>query len=528
MPKRYTYRDRESNKYMSESSLRKIRAVFEDNQQLLITSGDASDVRKRLMDVSFNTLRNMGHRLSIANMCINCREQQITPFLTPAKELGDPGFVIFKKGKLREALKGKDKRGQEITEMFSNTGFNYDPEREDDFIDFGKMLARDALTIDQIAVELQRNRKGQVGAFWILDAATISRCTEKGYEGNKKIAFVQEIEGRITATYTAEDIIFDYMYKRTDIRYRGYGYALLEQAIDLVTTLILGISFNRDAFIKDKIPKGFLAIAGEADGETIGAVERYWYNAMSGAGAKFKIPIIPSGKEGVSIDFKSLGPSNRDMEYNKLMLFFLSLFAGVYGIDLAELGIKTDNTQQTLGENIAGRQQYSKDRGLKSLLGFERAVNVKILKKVDEEYDFIFTGIDPEDEAKKYEISTKAIACEKTINEVRKEHGSEPLEGEEYNVVLAASLVQYKQLMMGAAAAQGDQGQENNQEGEEENAESDNDGDQDYDFGVDEKNLELEDDDNKVSDEEVEKASREIDKHVEELMKAGYDMEISL
>src|SRR4030043_1155594 len=205
------------------------------------------------------------------------------------------------------------------------------------------------------------------------------------------------------------------------------------------------------------------------------------------------------------------------------MLFFLSLFAGVYGIDLAELGIKTDNTQQTLGENIAGRQQYSKDRGLKALLGFERAVNVKILKKVDEEYDFIFTGIDPEDEAKKYEISTKAIACEKTINEVRKEHGSEPLEGEEYNVVLAASLVQYKQLMMGAAAAQGDQGQENNQEGEEENSESDNDGDQDYDFGVDEKNLELEDDDNKVSDEEVEKASREIDKHVEELMKAGYD-----
>jgi len=379
---------RGAKKYTYDASLRKIKTKFEDQLIYLSQTSAFSEVRERWLSISYDVLRRMAERLSVVSMIINTREQQIMPFLSPAEEINQPGFIVYKKGNKDKRLKRKDKRAEELMEFVNQTGFIYDAKREDDFIDFGKMLIRELLTIDQVAVELQRNKKGEIAAFWLIDGATIRRCTSKGYQEKEKIQFVQVLEEQVVAEYTREEIIFDYMFKRVAIVRRGYGYSLLEQAVDLITTLILGISYNRDLFTKDKIPKGFIAIQGEADQEVIEAVERYWYMAMSGVGAKFTIPILPSGKEGVSLDFKNIGQSNKEMEYHKLMLFFLSLFAAVFGIDLAELGIKTDMSQHVIGENIEGRIKYSKDRGLTSILSFIQGIMNKIIKKVDEDYVF--------------------------------------------------------------------------------------------------------------------------------------------
>jgi len=509
MAKKYKYV--KNALYTEDATLRKLKTVFEDKMMFLTRGGVASDVRERFMDVNFETLRNIAHRLSIANMCINCREQQMMPFLKPAKEIGDTGFVVTKKSHTSRQFRGKDKKADMLMDMVEQTGFVYDDKREDDFIDFGKMLMREVLVIDQIAIELQRNRRGEIGAFWLIDGATISRCFEEGFEGNRDIAFVQEVDGQIEAVYSKEDLIFDYMFKRADLRYRGYGYSLLEQSIDLITTLVLGISYNRDLFIKDKIPKGFIALQGEANDETIEAVGRYWYMAMSGAGGRFTIPIIPSGKEGVSMDFKTMGQSNRDMEYNKLMLFFLSLFAGVFGIDLAELGIKTDNTQQVLGENIEGRIRYSKDRGLNALLSFLSGIMNKIIRKIDQEYVFSFIGLDPEDDIKKYEIAAKAIASSRTPNEIRKEDGLDEKDSPEYNDIINPTLLQFKQFYKGIEQQeQAEQGQEEGAENEEEN----------------EWGEEPEKGPEKEGEEEMEKALKSLEDHLDKLKKAGYEPEI--
>ena len=495
-----------SQLYDVDSSLRNLKTAFEDKLLFLTRGSVVGNVRERVMDMNVDVLRRMSERLSIVSMCINVRDAQITPFFYPAKQIGEPGFVISKKGKLDRRFKSNDKKADMLTEMIQQTGFQYVPEREDDFVDFGKMFLRETLVVDQVAVELQRNKRGQVGAFWLIDGGTIFRCTEEGYEDNPDYAFVQEIDSQVTAAYTREELIFDYMFKRVNIMRRGYGYSLLEQAVDLITTLILGISYNRDIFIKEKIPKGFIALQGEADRETIEAVERYWYMAMSGAGAKFKIPIIPSGKDGVSIDFKTLNPSNRDMEYYKLMLFFLSLFAGVFGIDLAELGIKTDTTQHALGENIEGRVKYSKDRGIESFLSFFKGFMNKILRKIDEEYELTFVGINPEDEGKKYKTAKEAIESTRTTNEMREEDGLEPLEGDEYNETANQQVGQIRsQLAQSAAAEEGGEYEEEGEVGEEESEELPEEG---------------------KEEEVVKKSQKELENHLETLVKSGYEIEI--
>ncbi len=518
-------------KTLHEASLQKIKSAFNDQLMLMSRSSIASDVRSRIMDVNYITLRAIARRLSIVSMCINCREQQIHPFLEPAKELGAPGFVIAKKGEVGKRVLGKsnDKRADELTEFIFQTGFEYDSNREDDFVDFGKMLIREVLTIDQVAVELQRNRRGEVAAYWFVDGATVSRAVDTGYQGNKNISFVQELEGKVVATYTNEDMVFDYMFKRADLKYRGFGYSLLEQGVDLVTTLISGISYNRDLFLRDKIPKGFIALQGEADQETVEAVSRYWYAAMQGAGAQFSIPVLPSGKDGVGLEFKQLGQSNRDMEYTKLMMFFLSLFAGVFGIDLAELGIRTDTAQPLIGENVSGRQEHSRDRALRSLLAFLRTIMTKILRKVDKDYEFAFVGIDPEDEAKKYETQNKAISSSRTVNEVRERDGLESLEGEEYDTVLNPQLIQLKQILAGQQQQQGGEpgmpgeegteaGGEEQQPGEEQPPEEDQDiGEDEGEWMVDMKDAE-----------EEQPAVKSLQNHLDQLRKEGYTIDIEV
>ncbi len=494
--------------YTYDASLKQLKTKFEDQLMYLTQTSAHSEVRERWMSISSTVLRRMAERLSAVSMIINTREQQIMPFLIPATEVGQPGYVIYKKGKQDKRFKSNDKRADEIAEFVNQTGFVYDPFREDDFIDFGKMLMREMLTIDQVAVELQRNRKGEIAAFWLIDGATIRRTTMKGYEGKKKIQYVQLLEEQVVAEYTKEELLFDYMYKRVAIPHRGYGYSLLEQAVDLITTLILGISYNRDIFTKEKIPKGFIALQGEADRETIEAVERYWYMAMSGSGAQFTIPILPSGKDGVSLDFKTLSPSNRDMEYHKLMLFFLSLFAAVFGMDLAELGIKTDTTQSVIGENTEGRQKYSKSRGIDSILSFIKGIMNKIIKKVDEDYIFDFVGINKEDEKEKYTIIKSAVESDRTINEMREEDGLDPLEGKENDVSLNSQAVQERAA---ATAAKQQEAMEQQQEEEGEYEEKGN--------GESEEENEIK---------ETKKSQKELENHLDSLIKAGYDLEIQV
>ena len=268
---------------------------------------------------------------------------------------------------------------------------------------------------------------------------------------------------------------------------------------------------NRDLFTEEKIPKGFIAVQGEADSTTIDAITRYWTMAMSGVGGKFKIPVIPTGKEGTSMDFKTLSQSNRDMEYNKLMYFFLSLFAAVFGMDLAELGIKVDQSQSIIADSITGtRQETSKSRALKSLLSFQQEFMNKIIRKIDEEYEFMFVGIDPEDEQKKYDVALKAVTSTRTVNDMRKEDGLEALEGEENNTVLNPQLIQLKASLQMAEMQE--------QYGEEEFEENENSNQ------ISKENKKPE----KPEKKDDMQKSKSLEAHLESLLEKGYEVEIKL
>lgn len=425
----------------SESTLRQLQTQLTDPRLLQFVWSGARGVRERIMKLNFDVLRNSVDRLPLINGIINARIDQIMPYCKFAEEDGDRGFAFKLNDRRMDEKEYNDSEVDLLVDFVSRTGYEYDPMREDDFADFVQMIIRETLVIDQIATEIQWNRIGDARAFWLLDGSTIKRVTEES-QFARGVRFVQQIDEQIYNEFRGEDIVFDYKFKRADIRYRGYGYSPVEQAIDVITTLLFGYNYIRDQLMRDRVPKGFIAVMGDVGKPEMDAIRSYWWSAMTGAGAQFNIPILPSGKDGVGVDFKTIGSNNKDMEFNKTLNFVSSLVAAVYSMDLLELGIKTDFTNQVIGENPEPRIASSKDRGLHSLLMFIQQYMNKIIRKVGDKYKFEFVGLIQDDEDQKAGTRTKQIGAWRTIDEIREEDGLEPFDEEWSKMPLHPQAVQ--------------------------------------------------------------------------------------
>jgi len=425
-----------------EASAKKLQSLLvHPSMSLWVYSGAASGIRSRLLSLDFIVLRRIVHQIPILNAIINARSDQVLPFCKRSTEKADDkGFEIVP----IKGYKGTEKEVDLLYEFFEQTGFHYSTEREDDLMDYSQMFVRDVLTIDQVATEIQFNRLGEAVAFWALDGAYIKRTTDES-PFPKSVRFVQEVDLKVYNQYTDKTLVFDYKNKRSDLRYRGFGYSCVEMAVDVITTLLFGYKYLRDQLLRDKVPKGFISVLGDVEQEQLDAIQHYWYAAMSGAGGQWNIPILPSGKEGVGLEWKSIQPSNKDMEYHKLMMFTNSICAAVFGMDLAELGIKSDDSQSIIGESGKPRIEASKDRGLGSLLSFLEQHFNKVLRKVTADYKLRFIGFEPDDEQKRVEINKTKLGTDTTINELREEQGKKPIKEDYANVVLNEQAIQIYQ-----------------------------------------------------------------------------------
>jgi hypothetical protein len=76
------------------------------------------------------------------------------------------------------------------------------------------------------------------------------------------------------------------------------------------------------------------------------------------------------------------------------------------------------------------QQKVSKDRGLQPLLRFvQNTVNEEIIWEMDEDYEFLFVGLDARSESEAIELRMKELQSYKTLNEIRREADElEPVE----------------------------------------------------------------------------------------------------
>ena len=378
--------------------------------------------------ISCRILRRVSEKAWVLNLCIQNLTKKIRPYLKPATEENQRGFKIKHKGVAEK------KAAQALEQFFLKTGDIEDSKRKDDLDKYTTKIIRDICQLDQIAAEIQRTRGGEVCAFWAVDAATVEVALPES-EDATGVSYAQVINHIPYAYYAQDEFIFDCMNPRTDIEKAGYGYSIVEQAIDLITSAINTFMYNAGFFTENKLPRGILLLNGDADTGDVEDIEDYISNIMSGPpSSQWKIPIIPSGKDksgdssGRRFEWVNLQGTNKEMEFGNWYDLQLSGVVGMFGFSMEDLGLHSQKSQSLLGLNTEPKQEASKSLVLGDMLGFLQKHFNQILAYKNPAFEFEFVGYEKDDPKLTYEIDRDEVSTWKALNEKRAEKGQDALD----------------------------------------------------------------------------------------------------
>ena len=412
--------------------------------------------------ITYRILRRVSEKAWILNLCISNLIKKVRPFLKPSTEENIRGFRITAHAAKERAsgmTTAEKNQAKALEAFFLHTGDIEDPLREDDLDKYVSKIIRDICQLDQIATELQRKQNGELCAFWAVDPATIEIALPLS-EQSTGIKYVQVIDNIPYAYYPRKGMLFDCMNPRTDIERAGYGYSVVEQAIDLITSSINTFMFNAGFFIENKLPRGIILLNGDADTAEVEAIEDYIVNIMSGApSSQWRIPIIPAGKTGGSgnrqLEWINLQGTNKEMEFQSWFDLQLSGIVGLFGFSMEDLGLHSQKSAPLIGGNTSPKIEMSKSLVLGDILAFLQKHFNRILSDKNPAYTFEFIGYEKNDVKLVLDLDKGEIESYKTIDEKRKEKGLPPFNEKWSKVPLNAQAVQMYQSEQEGAAGGG-------------------------------------------------------------------------
>lgn len=394
----------------------RIQSVFFDPNDL---SGNGKGFKDSKGILSFEILRRMGN-IHIIRSIVNTRIEQIQNFLHFSEDDQKEGFTIRKKTSLfkeskKEISSAEKKKIEEIVEFLMNSGFNEKWDNIDDFQTFVRKIAFDSLTLDQLAFEIVRDKGWNIKKYRAVDASLIRFLDSVDPKQREQLEdyrfkgylprFCMTWDDQILINPTTKEPILYYPWelgfgirnKSSDIRKNGYGTSELEILVELITGILWSVQYNMNNFSIGSTPKGFINVKNaNISDSNMNEFRQAWSQMMTGVRNAKRTPVI----NGIDLEWIDLDKSNREMEYQEWAQFLVIMVCSVYRIDPSELGFSFKNQAQIFGQDgQKARLQHSREKGLKPILIFlENIITKYIVSEIDEDYEFVFTGIEVEDE----------------------------------------------------------------------------------------------------------------------------------
>lgn len=410
----------------------------QDNVKAVFFNPDeASDTGRGYKDpmfygsLPFEALRRMGD-IFVVRAVVNTRVEQVQNFLHFSTDEQKEGYTIRRKRNPFEKQSTEHSREDQIKiayirKFLEEGGFHDKWESFDTFQDFGRKVVFDSLTLDQLAFEIVRDRSWNLARYRAVDASLIrfldsidpkfrdefEKYRFKGYLPKYCMAWQGQI---MENPVTHESVIFypwelgiGIRNKSTNIYKNGYGTSELETLSSVMTWILWGFEYNGNYFSKSSQPKGIINVKNpNISQSSLDEFRQAWQQTMVGTRNSHRTPII----NGLDLQWLDLSKNtNRDMEFSDWLKFLLVMSCAVYRIDPSELGFQFKDQTNIFGQ--AGqkeRLQHSKDKGLKPILVFlQEVINYYLVSEMDEDFEFVFTGVDAEDEGRQVEIDAKKI-----------------------------------------------------------------------------------------------------------------------
>ncbi len=418
--------------------------------------------------VPFEVLQRMSN-IPIVRTIIGTRIDQIKNFLKYSNDDQVAGYKVKRKTGLftednKKELSAEDKRKIEfIVNCLEYGGKGGKWDDGDDLHDFVTKIMSDSLSIDQATAEIIRDRKGDYYKHAAVDGSLIRLLDstdvryQKQFEDMQVNGYLpkygQVWNGQIVNNpVTGEPVIYypwQLMYgvrnKTTDVRANGYGKSELEVGLELITYIVWGIQYNGNFFKQGSNPKGFVNIKnGNLNNSVLNEFRQAWTQLVVGVNNSHRLPIF----EGIDLEWIDLQSSNKDMEFQQWNEFLIVLLCALYKIDPSELGFHFKNQADMFGQQgQKERIDHSRKKGLEPLLVFlQKLITKYIVSEIDENYEFVFTGLSIEDESAQVELDTKKL----TGGMVSFESMFEKYMGRKYDekkdTILNAQFLQAKQM----------------------------------------------------------------------------------
>lgn len=422
----------------------------------------------------FSVLRRMGD-IFVVRAVVNTRIEQVQNYLHFSLDEQKNGYTVRKKrdffndSNLNDVSEEDQKKIEYIKNFLEMGGLNEKWDSFDTFQDFGRKIVFDSLTLDQLAFEITRDNSWNLSRFQAIDASTIRlldsidpRCREE-FEQYRYKGYLPKYcmvwDGQIVRNPITEESVVFYPWelgygvrnKSTSIWKSGYGTSELETLVNILTGILYSFDYNFNYFKQGSMPKGFINVKNpNISNSTLNEFRQAFQQTMRGVSNAHKTPVI----NGIDLEWIDLQrQSNRDMEFTDWMKFLLMLTCAVYRMDPSELGFQFKDQALLFGQDgQKERLDHSKEKGLKPILIFiQNIINHYIVSEIDENFEFVFTGLDVEDEEKQVALDkTKLESGMVAMQDIFEKYSGRKLD-ENNDIILNQTYQNIKQAEQQAA-----------------------------------------------------------------------------
>lgn len=416
-----------------------------NNNDLVMNQSAVLKQKKFMNNLSNNT---------IVQAIIRTRTNQVLRFCKLARNSEDGvGFKIIPK----DNSKGNKERIKELEETIYYTGKPSDyREWRDTFPSFITKLVNDLFVYDQVNIErvFESPCSKQLNHFNMVDAGSVV-ISDLPKSLDKPRKFRQYTDDLHYVDFTEKELTFITYWGSSDIHARGYGQSPVLSAATSIDYHNDTTNYNGRFFKQGGTTKGLLFLNTDGvqlSAESLESIKRAW-GTNAGLNGAWKIPMISGIKDAKFINMQQ---NPGDYEFSGWLTYLINSICADFAIDPAEInfpnkggGSTSSSSSSTLNEGNTARthQKASQAKGLKPLLDFiERIINDYLMRYIDDDYQFIFT-LGEEDEQNKVNIINSKLKNGMTINEARKQMGLSPLQGhlQEYGDLIgnADNIYQY-------------------------------------------------------------------------------------
>lgn len=407
-------------------------------------------------------LKLVSRRDPIVSTILHLRSNQTGTFCRRQSNRFDTGFKI----ECRDSSDIDEDEIKEIESFVLNCGETENRSKEDilTFPEWGYMITHDMLTYGHCAIEMVKNRGGNLFAFLPLPAETIYYTNKNlvnkeqigtmidtyrdAYQSihgkterldndeylNEQYEYLQVINGKVVEGFMQDEMILGKIYELSEIDLNGYAIGPLERAMMMITAHLQIENHQKMFFTHGVASRGLLVIQGDVSPNQLRTLQAQWTNQVTGSQSAWRTPIL-AGIKGVQ--WEPLTIANRDMEYAAYQDHVIRTMHACFAIDAEETGFGylSKGVQQRAAseKNNEWKVTASRDKGLRPLLArIEALLNDKILPawnpKYADKYKFCFVGLDAENREEEIQRLQAEVQLHTKLDEAREQAELQPMD----------------------------------------------------------------------------------------------------